>query len=356
LIPSWKPDWPQAKANLTKWWEHKGLALDVTAPRRKPIEDIPEPKKPADLRTAYTDPVYRCSAAEHRMARTFYGGEAFPYYDAILGPGSLGSFLGAKPGFSERTVWYDPCIEAPDSFGPIRFSTKGNEWWDIHIALIEEGRRRAKGRYLLGVPDLIENVDTLAAMRGTEPLLMDLYERPDWVKARTEEINQAFFAAFDGIYKLVKDEEGGSAFAAFDIWGPGKTAKVQCDFSCMISPEMFREFVVPCLSAQCQWLDCSMYHLDGTTAMQHLDALLGIEALDAIEWTPQAGKPKGGSPEWYDLYKAIKAGGKSVQAINVKPEEVLPLIDAVGPEGLFVMVDAPDEDSAREVLRKAGRG
>jgi hypothetical protein len=348
----WKPDWQAAKANLIKWWERKGLALDVTAPRRKPVEDLPKPEKPSDLAKRYTDPVYRRAEAEYRMANTFYGGEAFPYYDAILGPGSLGSMLGAKPGFSESTVWYDPCIEDPDSYGPIRFSTRGNKWWDVHLALIEEGRRSARGRYLLGVPDLIENIDTLAAMRGTEPLLMDLIERPDWVKARVAEINQAFFAAFDGIYELVKDENGGSAFAAFDLWSPGKTAKVQCDFSCMISAEMFREFVVPALAEQCQWLDYSMYHLDGTTAVQHLDALLEIDALDAIEWTPQAGKPGGGSPEWYDLYKRIRAGGKSVQAIRVQPGEVLPLIDAVGPEGLFVDVRAKDEDEARRLIEK----
>ena len=227
----WKPDWETAKANLIKWWDRKGLALEVIAPRREPVEDLPRPKPPADVAARYTDPVYRRAKAEYEMSRTFYGGEGFPYYDAILGPGSLGSFLGAKPGFSDETVWYDPCIEDPDNWGPIRFEPKGNKWWDAHLALIEEGRRSARGRYLLGVPDLIENIDTLAAMRGTEPLLMDMIERPDWVKRSIEEVNRAFFAAFDGIYELVKDDQGGSAFAAFGIWSPGKTAKVQGDFT-----------------------------------------------------------------------------------------------------------------------------
>ena len=351
----WKPDWPEAKANLIKWWEHQGLALCVTAPRKKPVEKVPEPEKPADLLASWIDPAYRCSKAEHEMANTFYGGEAFPYFDVLLGPGSLGTFLGARPGFTDRTVWYDPCIADPDSYGPIRFDPKGNKWWDVHLALVDEGLRRAKGRYLVGMPDLIENIDTLAAMRGTEPLLMDLIERPAWVKSRVEEINTAFFAAFDGIYQKIRADDGGNAFAAFRIWGPGRTAKVQCDFSCMISPEMFGEFVAPALAAQCQWLDYSLYHLDGTTAVQHLDALLEIEALDAIQWTPQAGKPGTGSPEWYGLYRRIKAGGKSVQALGVAPDELRPLLDAVGPEGLFVSVQAPDEAAARELLKKVGR-
>ena len=348
----WKPDWSQAKSNLIDWWNHKGLALCIFAPRRTPVENIPQPVKPADVTAAWTDPVYRCSNAEWNMSRTLFAGEAFPYCDTQIGPGSLGIFIGATPGFAPETVWYEPCIDRPDSFHGIHFSPKNNRWLDVHTALIDEGLRRAKGRYLVGMPDLIENIDTLAALRGTEPLLMDLIERPKWIHARLAEINQAFFASFDLIYGKIK-ADGGNAFAAFRIWGPGRTAKVQCDFSCMISPVMFGEFVAPSLTAQCEWLDYSMYHLDGTTALQHLDALLAIEPLDAIEWTVQAGRPGGGSPEWYDLYRRIKDAGKSVQAIGVKPEEVVPLVKAVGPEGLFVMCNAESEAAAKELIDQA---
>jgi hypothetical protein len=79
-----------------------------------------------------------------------------------------------------------------------------------------------------------------------------------------------------------------------------------------------------------------MYHLDGTQAMCHLDLLLGIEPLDAVEWTPQHGIPGGGSPQWYDLYRRILKGGKSVQAVGVAASEVVPLLDAVGPKGMYV--------------------
>jgi hypothetical protein len=178
-----------------------------------------------------------------------------------------------------------------------------------------------------------------------------MIETPELVEERLWEINEAFFAAFDIIYNRIKDESGGMAFAYFRLWGPGKTAKVQCDASAMFSPTMFQQFVVPPLTQQCEWLDFSMYHLDGTQAMGHLDALLEIEALDAIEWTPQAGEEQGGSPEWYDLYRRIKRGGKSVQAISVKLGEVIPLIEAVGPEGLFIITDgAPTQEAAEELV------
>jgi hypothetical protein len=86
--------------------------------------------------------------------------------------------------------------------------------------------------------------------------------------------------------------------------------------------------------------------------MQHLPALLSIDSLDAIEWTPQAGLEGGGSPQWYDLYRKIKRAGKCVQAMGVSVDEVIPLIDAVGPEALYIMCWAPDEDAAISVLKK----
>jgi hypothetical protein len=123
----------------------------------------------------------------------------------------------------------------------------------------------------------------------------------------------------------------------------------------MIGPEMFREFVVPALTEQCRRLDYAMYHLDDMQAMKHLDALLEIESLDAIEWTPQAGLPGGGSPQWFDMYRRIRAAGKNAQVVSIKPTEVPPLLDAVGPEGIYILTYAKTEAEARALLRKVGR-
>jgi hypothetical protein len=349
----WKENWSETQKNLVKWWDGEGMALSLVAARSEPVEPVAKPPTPAGQEARWTDPIYRCSLAEYEMVHRHYHAESFPYFDTQIGPGSLGLFLGAEPLFDARTVWYEPCLDDPDSFGAIHFTPENNRWWDVHLALVNEGIKRANDRYLVGVPDLIENIDTLAAMRGEMKLLYDLTDRPAWVHARLAEITEAWFAAFDLIFDRVSDEDGGNAFAAFQIWGPGKTAKIQCDFSAMISPAMFREFVLPHLTTQCRWLDYAMYHLDGTNALQHLDILLEMEDLQAIEWTPQAGRPQGGSPEWYDLYRRIKSAGKAVQAIEVQVEEVIPLLDAVGPEGLFMLISGPVPEADAEKLMKA---
>lgn len=343
----WSENWPRTRERFAAWWRQEGLILHVTAPldRPRPISSPPVPQ-PATLEVAWLDPAWRVWSAEQELARTYFGGEAFPFFDTQIGPGSLGTFLGATPQFAPDTVWYEPCITDPESAPTLRFDPR-NPWFLAHTALIEAGLRASQGRFLVGMPDLIENVDTLAALRGTQTLMFDMIERPEWVSRCVADINQAFFAAFDALFDLIRDPWGGNAFSAFKIWGPGKTAKVQCDAAALISPRMFASFVIPALTEQCAWLDYSMYHLDGTQAVVHLDALLAVEPLKAIEWTPQAGRPQGGSPLWYDLYRRVLAAGKSVQAILVEPHEVIPLLDAIGSKGVYIMTSAATEAEAR---------
>jgi len=353
-VASWAQDWEQTQRAFENWWQCEGMVLWMTATLPKPREPISLPMEPNDFEERWCNPHYRIDLSEYRMSHTEFFGEAFPQADIQIGPGSLGTFLGANPQFAANTVWYQPCIADPETYGPICFETENNHWLDVHLAMIDEALKRSQDRWLVGIPDLIENLDTLAALRGDEPLFFDLIERPGWVSESLAAINEAFFQAFDIFYNRVKDDKGGSIFNPFAIWGPGKTAKVQCDTSASISPRMFRNFVAPYLDAQCRWLDYSLYHLDGTTCLQHLDNLLEIDSINAIEWTPQdQSQPSGGSPYWYDLYKRIKSAGKGVQVIGVRDDELIPLLDAIGPEGTYVMMAGDRSFAQAEKLLRA---
>ncbi len=354
----YKTGWPETRQHFIDWWSRKGMVLWLTADRPAPHDPIPRPPDPATPEAYWFDTPLRISWSEYNLSRTEFLADSFPQAEVQLGPGSLATFLGAEPQVDWNTVWYLPCIGDPETYGPITLNPEKNRWLEMHLRTLDEALRRSDGRWLAGIPDLIENLDTLAALRGDKALFFDLVERPDWVYERLGEINQAFFQAYDIFFERCrmgnKEIAGGSVFQAFNLWGPGKVAKVQCDISASLSPRMFRRFALPHLEAQCRWLDHSLYHLDGTTCLQHLDALLETEVIDAIEWTPQAlSQPNGGDPHWYDLYRRIKSAGKGVQVVGVKAEEVVPLLDAIGPQGTYVMVDGNVSMDAAEVILKA---
>jgi len=351
----WKDDWLESRKRLAAWWRGEALdrpALSLMAPRSRPIEDIPALEVPADLPSRWTLAEYRINVAEREMASAHYLGEAFPYLDTHIGPGSLALFLGSEPIFAETTVWYQPCIPDEGLCKPLEFDA-GNKWWKSQVRLVEEGVRHSRGRYLVSMPDLIEGLDTLSSLRGNERLLLDLRRRPGSVHEKLSEINGLYFRYFDELREIISDDAGGNCFSAFRIWGPGRTAKLQCDFSAMISPAMFKEFVAPYLEEQCERLDYAVYHLDGTDCIRHLDALLDISGLKAIQWTPQSGRPGTGSATWFEMYKRILGAGKSLLLLDVEPHDVEPLFHSIGTKGVLMATTARTADEARNLLQRS---
>ncbi len=344
---AWKDNWQETQERFTNWWDRKGVIIGSWNP---PVSDGPahektsRPKSPPEGSTLYTLPELRAEWNHYWLSRSAFPYEVLPIADTDLGPGSTCLFLGCTPRFSPATVWFDPCwheLEDVEETPELVFDP-ANPWWQLTEATLKASVKLARGKYLVGCPDLVENVDVLSSLRDPQNLMVDLLEAPEWVEGKIRQITDAWIEAYQRIYDIIKLEDGSSAFGAFRLWAPGKVAKLQCDASAMFSPGMYRRFVLPELTRQCDWLDYSMYHLDGTQAICHLDALLEIESLDAIEWTPQSGIESGGNERWYPMYRKILEAGKSIQVVNVRPEEINPLLNAVGRNGVYIMQEYLD--------------
>ncbi len=306
-----REDMDEVRERLTTWWNGGDIgrpAMQITAPREKPVEHIPAMREPEGWVTRYSTSNfdYRVNLSARACISTHYLGEAVPCVSPDLAPNCLALFLGCHGVEMPDTVWCEPCIESPDT---ARFECDpANFYWQFSLRLGREQLRIGKGKLLVQFPDLIEGLDTLAAMRGTDRLLVDLIERPDWVHASLRQITDRYFHHYDILYDLFRDEVGGSVFWA---WAPGRMAKFQCDFSAMISPRMFGEFMVPVLTEMCERVSYCMYHWDGPGAIAHHEHLLSIPRLTMIQWTPGAGAEPTWHERWWPLYhKTIEAGKK----------------------------------------------
>ena len=346
----YKPDWDTAKERWSAWWERqsiRGPLLSIRAPRERTV--LREGSESAARGTMSwwlnADEVLRRDEVE--MASTAYIGEAFPFTSASLGPGSLGTFLGAEPRFADSTVWYEPCYRDIREAG-LRFD-RSSCWWQWTLDFTRQAIERAQGRYLMAMPDLIENLDTLASVLGTEELLCYLVDYPEEVHRLQGQLLPIWLRAYDTIRDIIKDPDGGMSWIGFMVWAPGRLAKVQCDFSAMISEDMFGEFVLPYLTAQCDRLDYTLYHLDGPESVRHLDQLLSIESLDCIQWTPGAGTASGGAPCWDDIYRRTLDAGKLIQA-GMSAAEVVPFVRRFGGQSVYIMTSTDSEAKAEQLM------
>lgn len=187
-----------------------------------------------------------------------------------------------------------------------------NKWLVKHLELVKKCRELAGDDFYIPIPDLMENIDVLASLRGAQNTVYDLIDEPEEMEERIRQVTDVYFDYYDRFYDLVKDKDGSSSYTVFQIWGEGKTAKLQCDFSALMSPNQFREFIVDSLRQQAGKLDHVLYHLDGPDAIKHVDALMEIEEIDALQWTSGDHGPDGTLEDWYEIYDKARRAGKSL--------------------------------------------
>ncbi len=348
----YREDMDEVRERLTLWWNGGDIgrpAMQITAPRPQPLEEITAMPQPDGWVTRYSTRNfdYRVNLGARACIDTYYLGDAVPVTAPDLAPNCLALYLGCHGIEMPGTVWCEPCIDRPDN---ARFEYDAeNFYWQFSLRLGKEFLRIGKGKFLVAFPDLIEGLDTLAAMRGTEKLLVDLLERPDWVQQSLRQITDRYFHYYDILYDLFRDEVGGSHFWA---WAPGRMTKFQCDFSAMISPRMFGEFMVPVLTEMSERVSYCMYHWDGPDAIKHHDHLLSIPRLTMLQWTPGAGVEPTDHKRWWPLYhKTVEAGKKlligcgSIENLKALKKEF-----GTGLKSFLINMGAASPEQAAEIL------
>lgn len=350
----WKENWPETRGRFLDWWEGRGTMLGCWGsgiPNSLPPRDAaPAPEPPATAALRHSDPSYIASFLRHDMARRSWPAEVLPAAWADIGTLSLVPCLGGRQSHGEDNVWYEAVIADPESHPKLAFDPLHPEWLAL-VARVRESARAARGDYLIGMPGICSNLDVLAELRGTQELLFDLVDRTGWVHRALREIEEAYKEAFDLMRQEVALDDGSMAYGFFMLWGIGRVGLLQCDVSATISGDMFEEFVLPRLEAECAFLDRSLYHVDGPQALRHLDSVLGLKELNAVEWTPGPQVPDGGDPTWYELYRKILDAGKSVWVAHVKPREIAPLLDAIGTDGIYLTLENAGAEEFAEAER-----
>ena len=346
---TWKPNLEETKKRYINWWNHKGIILNMWEHFQegvKPHADIPMPPAPRDLNQKWFDPEWRADYLDWYVAHSSLMADMLPVANTQLGPGSLAAILGGVFEGGEDTIWIHP---NPNYTDDIVFNPNHPNYL-LHKDLLKACKRKAQGHYYVGMPDLMEGLDVLAAIKGTDQVLLDTVIQPEILEHQMQQINDIYFQVFDELYDIIREGDE-MAFCYFSSWAPGKMSKLQSDISTMISVDDYRRFVQPFIREQCQKIDYTLYHLDGVGAMHHLDALLEIKELNAIQWTPGVGEPQGGSPKWYDLYKKILAHGKSIMACWVSLDELRPLLDNIGGDGVHLEMDFHNEQEVEQAMR-----
>jgi len=347
--------WEEVKDNYRRWWDGDlgRPILQLFGPDKDPGRDAPKRKNQRFISLhgleAPIDDII--DTYDYGLSKRTFLMDAFPSAKVTQGPGSLAAYLGAEliPRPEERTVWFKPDTVA-DATDLSLLTYDENEPWYKQLQELYRGMiDRWQGLVQVSMAGLGGNLDVVSTFRPSETLLMDLYDCPEETKRLTWEAHEMWWRCFEHLNGILQPVNPGYT-AWCPIFSETPYYILQCDFSYMIGPDMFDEFVKPELAASCAKLDHPFYHLDGPGQLSHLDSLLRIDNLRGVQWVPGAGAAR--FTEWPKVYQKIHAAGKKMQ-INGSLQDADTIAEQIGTaEPIMLMGSGATEEEISDFLRK----
>jgi hypothetical protein len=313
----------------------------VTAPL--PGDD-PLPPAPSYRQRAMADIDSVIDAALVRAERTYYGGESVPCFMPSFGPDECAVFCGAELTWSNDsgdTNWSVPCVSDWESVLPLRLHTESPIWQRM-VAIYRSAAERLAGKMLLMEPDLHTNMDLLAALRGPQQLCLDLIDMPETIDRAMMSARAIFPELWRAVTEAGKMYERGFYHSMYSTEG---CAMLQCDFSAMIGPAMFRRWVLPALEEEAEIVHDVYYHWDGPDALKHLPDLVASKGLYTLAYV--VGDGHGRHTDYLHITKKCQEGGKAVSVYGT-PEELKIMHRELRPEKTLyhTWVESPAEADA----------
>lgn len=277
-------------------------------------------------------------------------GDAYPLMCPNLGPDLFTACLGLELEFGIDTSW---AVHNPDLCDPENYVKPvirpDSPYYKKILELTEAFCEHSRGRYFVGITDLHPGADGLVAIRSPEQLCFDAIEEPDFIRQASMDLFEQFKVLFGQLCDITERYQKGTS-NWMGVWHPGRQYVTSCDFGALISAPMFRDLAEEELQAELDYLDASIFHLDGPGALKNLDILLEQKKLCGVQWVYGAGQPT--AAHWIEVLRRIQEAGKAVH-IDAYPDDVPVLLRELRPQGLLINLVGGTPAQARELFAMA---
>jgi hypothetical protein len=304
----------------------------------------------ADLRARWFDAEFQVDYFLGSIRGRIFHGETFPVFWPNLGPNVYAAFHGAELEFGEVTSWIHHCIHDWSDMNRMKFSPD-NVYYRKIEELTQVALQKCPGQFMVGYTDLHTSLDCAADWRNPQELCMDLLDCPEKVHELVELANESFLPLFDHYDEVLK-KHGQMSVTWMGIPSRGKFHIPSCDFTNMVSKEVFDEFYLPTLHRESRHMTHNVFHLDGKGLLKHLERILEVPDVHAIQWVHGVGDD---APimQWIPVIQQIQAAGKGV-IVDLQVDELEPFIAATRPEGLYLCMNA-EEKIQGDILKRLER-
>ncbi len=181
----------------------------------------------------------------------------------------------------DGNVWAQPWLDRYDQWdadGPII----DRDWLDVLVGFIRWLVALSDGRFPVAVCLMRGPADLLAAMRGAERSIYDLFDHPEQVEKTLVALTDLWIEVARAQLAQIPQFAGGHSFSVINLWGPKPGAWFQDDAVAFWSPAYYRQFVRGCEERLSSCIETTGIHLH-SPALFSVDELVEMPDLDVIE-------------------------------------------------------------------------
>ena len=349
-----KPDFDQCMKRIYAWYNQE---IVDRAPIRFAAHNaeyssaqLLEGRSWTGLKERWWDTDYQIELFEKHLSHSVYNAETFPVFCPNLGPEVYTAFYGVELEYKEVTSYAIPNLKDWSQMDQLKLDFN-NPYFRKIEEMTHAALGRCKGKYLVGYTDLHPAFDCAAAFRDPQQLCMDLLLEPELVKKLIDISSRDFQLIFDHFDTILKKHAQPSV-TWMEIPSFGKMHIPSCDFSAMISPEQFEEFILSVIQKEIKPMTHNIFHLDGKGVAKHVDHILAMPEINAIQWVQGVGDD---FPimQWVPFIKKIQNAGKSV-VVDVQVIELEDFIGAMDPTGLLLCI-AAEPEIQKDIIKRIER-
>ena len=248
----------------------------------------------------------------------------------------MAAVFGCEPKFGSGTVWFErpTSIEEIIPFLEQTELNSENQWYQRLFHITEVATQQGGDTFHCAVSDLGGVLDILSSFLSPKQLLIAIQRQPQIVDRCREIILDKLLQVYDTLQGIIEQYQTGCN-SWLNLWCPKRWYPIQCDFSAMLSPRLFRRFVLPDIITQAENMDYALYHLDGPNEIPYLDDLIQSKCLDAIQWVPGVREETQDYIKWKTIFEKIQSADINL-VLQAPPEFCARIYDLCNPKGLYV--------------------
>jgi hypothetical protein len=177
-------------------------------------------------------------------------------------------------------VWAAPRVE---TYGALSDDIPVNrDWLEVLLAFLRWLVKLSDGRFSVGLSLMRGPTDLLAAIRGAQRSVFDLFDCPERVESALQALTDVWIDVAHAAQGQIVPFAGGYGFSCQNLWSRRRGGWFQDDALALWSPHFYRLFARPCEERLARAMETTGIHLH-SSALYVVDDLVEMTDLDVIE-------------------------------------------------------------------------